>query len=87
MDSIIKEQYGFSPNEVFQKLAYLKIFPKMYPKLSEKSIYRKIIIKKYIILYFIINNTIYINDIIHQKSKILNNQDLRNLNKKSKNKF
>ena len=58
-----------------QKLQNIKIFPEMYPRLLHKPIYRKILIKNYILLYMINNDEIILSRIIHQKSKYLNNQD------------
>ncbi len=59
---------------LLQKLKLLEIFPRMYPKYKGKDEIRKFKVKKYIVLYKIENNIIYIIDIIHQKSKLLNNQ-------------
>lgn len=52
---------------VFAKTENLKIFPRMYPTI-EKSKYRKIPFKKYIISYTIENNYIFVCDIFPTKS-------------------
>lgn len=50
----------------------LLLFPYMYPKISTKSPYRKILFnKKYLIIYFIENNNIYIDSIINCKQNYI----------------
>lgn len=61
--------------ELLLKLELLGIFPRMYPIYKRKSEIRKFKVKKCIILYRIEFNIIYIIDIIHVKSKKINNQD------------
>ena len=56
---------------ILSKFESLKIFPKMYPK-SEKSHYRKIPIKNFIILYTVHNSEIKIINIISTKSSFYN---------------
>lgn len=51
------------------------MFPKMYPVSLQYLMYRKIPIKDYVILYIVDGNKIILTHIIHQKSKLLNNQD------------
>lgn len=58
-----------------QKMQNIRIFPEMYPKLLQKPIYRKVLIKNYILLYMVNNDEIILSKIIHQKSKYFNNQD------------
>lgn len=56
-------------NEFYSKLFYLKIYPKMYPKIkniNDRQV-RKIVIQKYVILYFYEKNQIYILNIFPQK--------------------
>jgi len=60
--------------EFINKMNVIKMFPKAYP-ICNNNCYRKISINKYIILYSYNKNIINIKDIIHQKSKYLNNQD------------
>lgn len=57
---------------LIEKYKNLKIFPYMYPK-TKKSIYRKILIENYVVLYRIENTYIKIVNIIPQKSKYSNN--------------
>lgn len=53
-------------------IQFLLLFPYMYPKISKNSSYRKIIFnKKYIIIYFIENENIYIDSIINCKQNYL----------------
>lgn len=50
----------------------LYLFPYMYPKISNNSIYRKILFnKKYLILYTIDNNIIYIDSILNSKQNYI----------------
>ncbi len=57
-------------NNLLQKIELLKIFPKMYQISNDNPKYRKIKVKKYIVLYRIEKNIIYIIDIFPEKSKI-----------------
>ena len=61
--------------DLINKLENLELFPRMYPVLLKDNNMRKIVLRKYIIVYLINNNGILIDNIIHQKSKYLNNQD------------
>ena len=48
------------------KIQSLSLFPYMYPKLLSDNSYRKILFnKKYIILYTIYNNNIYIDSVLY----------------------
>lgn len=69
--SIAKNFY----NNLLQKIELLKIFPQMYQISNDNTEYRKIKVKKYIILYRIEKNIIYIIDIFPEKSKLFNNQN------------
>ena len=45
---------------IYQKISSLAIFPECYPILNSNTNYRKLSYKKYLILYKVINNNIYI---------------------------
>lgn len=50
----------------------LYLFPYMYPKILNNSVYRKILFnKKYLILYTIDNNIIYIDSIVNCKQNYI----------------
>lgn len=62
-------------HQILLKFETLKTFPRMYPKIQTNQYsnqYRKIPIQKYIILYRIENDTIYIGNIISTKSNQYN---------------
>lgn len=61
--------------QLADKINIIKMFLKAYPNLNNNYNLRKIPIDKYIVLYSIERNNVLVNDIIHQKSKLLNNQD------------
>ena len=61
--------------EVIEKIKLIQLFPKMYPLFKINPEIRKSKIKNYILIYEIINNKIYILDIIHYQSNFFNNQD------------
>ena len=59
-------------NDFNSSIELLKLFPYMYPKAYFNSNYRKILFnKKYLILYLIENNTIYIDSIVNCKQNYL----------------
>lgn len=77
--TLIKKQDLYFSNDVYQqillKIKNLKIFPRMYPQIQTKQYlnqYRKIPIQRYIILYRIENDVIYIGSIISTKSERYN---------------
>lgn len=61
--------------EFLEKIRNVRMFPEMYPKIIDTGGLRKIVMRQYITIYHIKNNIIYFDDIIHEKSKIFNNQD------------
>ena len=60
---------------LMDKLDIIKMFPKAYAQVKHKYNLRKIPLDNYIILYSVQNNNVFIEDIIHQKSKKFNNQE------------
>lgn len=61
-------------SEFYSKLFYLKIYPKMYPiikNISDRQV-RKIVIQKYVILYFYEKNQICILNMFSQKVNYYN---------------
>ena len=47
-------------SQIYQKICSLSIFPERYPIVDSKEKYRKLSYKKYLILYKVIGNYIYI---------------------------
>ena len=62
---------------IYQKISSLAIFPERYPILNNNTNYRKLSYKKYLILYKVINNNIYIFYIRPSKMNIL--QEIQNI--------
>lgn len=62
---------------IYQKISSLAIFPECYPILNSNTNYRKLSYKKYLILYKVINNNIYIFYIRPSKMNIL--QEIQNI--------
>ena len=56
---------------IYQKISSLAIFPERYPIVNSNTNYRKLSYKKYLILYKVINNNIYIFYIRPSKMNIL----------------
>jgi len=75
LESVNPRSTKFIYQEIMQKFDTIQIFPRMYPLLKSNPETRKMTVWKYNIFYEINRNIIYILDIIHQKSKYLNNQD------------
>lgn len=63
-------------NQIEKRILFLKIMPKLYPKISNKTKlkneYRKMVIKNFIILYTISKNKIYIVHMYYNKKNYLN---------------
>lgn len=60
-------------NDFNSVIQFLSLFPYMYPKLSKNTIYRKAIFnRKYIILYTVDNETVYIDSIFNAKQNYIN---------------
>lgn len=57
--------------QIYQKICSLSIFPERYPIVDSKEKYRKLSHKKYLILYKVIGNYIYIFYIRPSKMNIL----------------
>lgn len=78
LHSLYKRKYSIQCAMQFfkdfnSKIQSLYLFPYMYPKISKNSFYRKILFnKKYIIIYFINGNSIYIDSIINCKQNNIN---------------
>ena len=66
---------------IYQKISSLAIFPERYPIVNSNTNYRKLSYKKYLILYKVINNNIYIFYIRPSKMNIL--QEIQKHIKKS----
>ena len=64
---------------IYQKISSLAIFPERYPIVNSNTNYRKLSYKKYLILYKVINNNIYIFYIRPSKMNIL--QEIQNIYK------
>lgn len=64
---------------IYQKISSLAIFPERYPIVNSNTNYRKLSYKKYLILYKVINNNIYIFYIRPSKMNIL--QEIQNIKK------
>gem|GEM_PF-179170 len=64
---------------IYQKISSLAIFPERYPIVNSNTNYRKLSYKKYLILYKVINNNIYIFYIRPSKINIL--QKIQNIKK------
>ncbi|WP_455134484.1 type II toxin-antitoxin system RelE/ParE family toxin, partial [Veillonella parvula] len=62
---------------IYQKISSLAIFPERYPIVNSNTNYRKLSYKKYLILYKVINNNIYIFYIRPSKMNIL--QEIQNI--------
>lgn len=60
--------------EFYSKISNLELFPEMYQviKIINNVEIRKIIIEKYVLLYFILKDTIYIINIFFQKVNYIN---------------
>ena len=60
--------------ELYSKISYIKKYPRMYQtiKIINQKEIRKIVIKKYVILYSINNNNINILNIYPQKFNYIN---------------
>lgn len=77
LHSFYKSKYSKSSSLKFLKyfnssIQTLLLFPYMYPKISKNSSYRKILFsKKYIIIYFIENESIYIDSIKNCKQNYI----------------
>lgn len=75
MKKIYKQNYYLQKDfsdKVFGKIENLKIFPFMYPIISQKRRIRKVFIQNYIVLYRIESEYIKIINIIPQKSNYSN---------------
>ena len=57
--------------QIYQKICSLSIFPERYPIVDSKEKYRKLSYKKYLILYKVIGNYIYIFYIRPSRMNIL----------------
>ena len=58
-------------SQIYQKICSLSIFPERYPIVDSKEKYRKLSYKKYLILYKVIGNYIYIFYIRPSRMNIL----------------
>lgn len=58
-------------SQIYQKICSLSIFPEHYPIVDSKEKYRKLSYKKYLILYKVIGNYIYIFYIRPSRMNIL----------------
>lgn len=61
-------------NEFYSKISNLELFPEMYQivKKTDKIEIRKITIQKYVVLYFILKNSVYIVNIFSQRANYIN---------------
>ena len=65
--SFIKKELS----QIYEKIYSLSIFPERYPIVDSKEKYRKLSYKKYLVLYKVIDNYIYIFYIRPSKMNIL----------------
>lgn len=77
LHSFYKRKYSKSSSKKFfedfnSSIQSLSLFPYMYPKISANNSYRKVLFnKKYLIIYLIENDIIYIDSIINCKQNYL----------------
>ena len=77
LHSFYKCKYSKASSEKFfedfnSSIQSLLLFPYMYPKISTDSLYIKILFnKKYLIIYLIENDNIYIDSIVNCKQNYL----------------
>lgn len=77
LNSFYKRKYSKPSSQKFfedfnSAIQSLKLFPYMYPKISTNSSYRKILFnKKYLIIYLIDNDIIYIDSIVNCKQNYI----------------
>lgn len=64
-------------SQIYEKICSLSVFPERYPIINSKTKYRKLSYKKYLILYTVIGNQVYIFYI--RPSKMNTIQELQNI--------
>ena len=64
-------------SQIYQKICSLSIFPERYPIINSDTKYRKLSHRKYLILYKVINNYIYVFYIRPSKMNTL--QEIQNI--------
>ncbi len=64
-------------SQIYEKICSLSVFPERYPIINSKTKYRKLSHKKYLILYTVIGNQVYIFYIRPSRMNIL--QELQNI--------
>lgn len=80
LDQYVKNTFKYSVSlsqkikkEFYSKISYLQVYPKIYQiiKIINQKEIRKIVIKKYVVLYSINNNIVNILNIYPQKSNYI----------------